>query len=142
MAERSLRMREVKGSMPFVSKPSCAGRAVKAFDSKSNGIAPSSNLARSATQDSLPERSKGLRSGRSIFVYARVRIPRLSHDARLAQMVERKTLNLVVVGSTPTSGTLFSGWPNGHGVRLRSGRLAVQIRRRKNGKSWSLGLGA
>ena len=29
--------------------------------------------------------------------------------ARLAQLVERKALNLVVVGSSPTVGTLFPG---------------------------------
>ena len=29
-------------------------------------------------------------------------------DARLAQSVERKTLNLVVVGSSPTMGVIFS----------------------------------
>ncbi len=29
------------------------------------------------------------------------------HIARLAQLAERKALNLVVVGSTPTSGGLF-----------------------------------
>ena len=30
--------------------------------------------------------------------------------ARLAQLVERKALNLVVVGSSPTVGTSFSEW--------------------------------
>ena len=41
---------------------------------------------------------------RSIVKYAT-----LSHTrALVAQMVERKTLNLVVVGSIPTEGVLFS----------------------------------
>ena len=31
-------------------------------------------------------------------------------NARLAQLVERKALNLVVVGSSPTVGTSFSEW--------------------------------
>ena len=33
---------------------------------------------------------------------------RFSPAARLAQLVERKTLNLVVVGSSPTVGAAFS----------------------------------
>ena len=36
--------------------------------------------------------------------------------SRLAQLVERKTLNLVVVGSSPTVGgrtSLLVGWPSG-----------------------------
>ena len=35
-------------------------------------------------------------------------------SSRLAQLVERKTLNLVVVGSSPTVGELvLVGWPSG-----------------------------
>ena len=32
----------------------------------------------------------------------------IKHIARLAQLVERKTFNLVVVGSSPTAGTIPS----------------------------------
>ena len=37
-------------------------------------------------------------------------------SARLAQLVERKTLNLVVVGSSPTVGTFFSVYVYRSGV--------------------------
>ena len=36
--------------------------------------------------------------------------------ARLAQLVERKTFNLVVVGSSPTAGTLGE-WRSGYSAR-------------------------
>ena len=38
---------------------------------------------------------------------------RLRPDSRLAQLVERKTLNLVVVGSSPTVGASRNPWRNG-----------------------------
>ena len=34
-----------------------------------------------------------------------------NQNARLAQLVERKTLNLVVVGSSPTVGACFASLP-------------------------------
>ena len=52
-----------------------------------------------------------------VFVFRRVNLcSALLHmlPSRLAQLVERKTLNLVVVGSSPTVGDMILvGWPSG-----------------------------
>ena len=76
----------------------------------------------------MAERSKALVSGTSLFggegsnpssvtylfvlEFSNVRIPPIyvpvpGRMSRLAQLVERKTLNLVVVGSSPTMGVTF-----------------------------------
>ena len=38
-----------------------------------------------------------------------VKVLHILYSALVAQMVERKTLNLVVVGSSPTEGAIFFG---------------------------------
>ena len=55
------------------------------------------------TTGNVPERSKGsdLRSLAICFVGSN---PTVTTNAHLAQLVERKTFNLVVVGSSPTVG--------------------------------------
>ena len=55
----------------------------------------------------VPERSKGsdLRSLALCFVGSN---PTVTTNAHLAQLVERKTFNLVVVGSIPTEGKDWS----------------------------------
>ena len=45
------------------------------------------------------------------LAYGAALLPR--HSSRLAQLVERKTLNLVVVGSSPTVGASWNPWRNG-----------------------------
>jgi hypothetical protein len=68
LVERSLSMREVKGSIPFISK--CLSSSVG--------------------------RAYGFST-----VWSWVRAPRKAHFVLLAQLVERKTFNLVVMGSSP-----------------------------------------
>ena len=46
-------------------------------------------------------------------------------EASVAQMVERKTLNLVVVGSIPTGGAFWPPGPSGPGECWAPGRTAV-----------------
>ena len=58
----------------------------------------------------------------------------LSVNALVAQMVERKTLNLVVVGSSPTEGVFFYEAQNGRYFEieprtcLRTQRLPVTLK--------------
>ncbi len=48
--------------------------------------------------------------------------------ARLAQSVERKALNLVVVGSSPTVGSCFSLDDGGANVKLKAKQMLVARR--------------
>ena len=51
--------------------------------------------------------------------------------SRLAQLVERKTLNLVVVGSSPTVGVLFAiFWPHFFFLVAQAAQLAGQVTQR------------
>ena len=70
----------------------------------------SNNVVVYGIEDSIPERSKGFdsRSNALCFVGSNP----TATIARLAQLVERKTFNLVVVGSSPTAGTLGE-WRSG-----------------------------
>ena len=61
-----------------------------------------------------------------------------AQQSRLAQMVERKTLNLVVVGSIPTAGVLVS--LVGQDTRLSPVRPGFKSRTRKFLHRWPRGL--
>jgi hypothetical protein len=56
---------------------------------------------------------------------ARRNVPKYSLAARLAQLVERKALNLVVVGSSPTVGIVFCFRLRAHIVICVYGKLGV-----------------
>ena len=50
------------------------------------------------------------------------------HSARLAQLVERQALNLVVVGSSPTMGDKYNGYSNQTSDLLFNKRGAIPLR--------------
>ena len=75
----------------------------------------------------MAERSKALVSGTSLFG-GEGSNPSSVTMSRLAQLVERKTLNLVVVGSSPTSGALaVSGAAQTHDVAKCPGFKSLRL---------------
>ena len=56
-------------------------------------------------------------TGQSMPQLSKRDIQQMCFVARLAQLVERKTLNLVVVGSSPTVGKIHSGFFPGNPKR-------------------------
>ena len=57
--------------------------------------------------------SRAERTEKRTWRYANKTLQLLSSKARLAQSVERKALNLVVVGSSPTVGVCANAFQNG-----------------------------
>ena len=78
------------------------------------GFDPStSSLLRTHASDcaNTPALERFVRSQIASAQCARTAPPRVVRTSRLAQLVERKTLNLVVVGSSPTVGAFFRVFP-------------------------------
>ena len=111
---------------------------VRKAEASVSRISRSEGVARvRVTRSTETKRQGGLRAASSMCIALRTSSRMRTPEARLAQPVERKALNLVVVGSSPTVGAAaetLAAAPSGPAVAALRASLASAVRQGQAGR--------